>query len=359
MRKRSQHILYTLLFLSTLLSVVSCKKETEKPQHAPNNLQKGFLVLNEGLFQLNNSALSWVDLETNQVNLDFFTEKSGRLLGDTGNDLKRYGNKIYIVVNVSSTIEVLDAKTGNSIKQISMLSGSQAKQPRNIAFAGSKAYITCFDGFVDVLDTASLVIEKRIQVGLNPEDLTVSGNKLFVSNSGGLNASVMDSTVSVIDLVNHTEIQRIAVGKNPGDMLTDLSGNVYVVVRGNYSSIPSRLKKIDSQSMEISHVFDFEVSNIELMDSKIIISNYDYDTEINAVHLLDVESETITHSNFLDLSSISTLYGVQYIAEKEQFVVLDANHFTNSGFIHLFDKQGEFIRSFQVGLNPTAVIYFN
>jgi proline racemase len=36
-------------------------------------------------------------------------------LGDVGNDIKIYGSKLYIVVNVSNKIEVLDAKTAKRI----------------------------------------------------------------------------------------------------------------------------------------------------------------------------------------------------------------------------------------------------
>jgi DNA-binding beta-propeller fold protein YncE len=356
MKKDTLKYCFAILFL--LAGLTSCKKEKEEQQVAPAHLQKGLLVLNEGLFQLNNSALSWVNLDKHTVNLDFFTQKTERLLGDTGNDMKRYGGKIYIVVNVSSTVEVLDASTGKSLKQISMLAGAQAKQPRNIAFCGKKVYITCFDGFVDVLDTASLQIETRIQVGLNPEDLTVSGNRLFVSNSGGLNGTEMDSTVSVIDLSSHIEIEKIVVGKNPGDMLTDHLGNVYVVVRGNYSSIPSRLKKINPNNLEITKVFTVEATGLELMDSKLLILNHNYTTQSNSIHLLDVATETIEQEDFIDLSSVTTLYGVHYLSDIQQLAILDANQFTNSGSVKLFNLQGDFIRSYTVGLNPTAVIYF-
>ena len=44
----------------------------------------------------------------------------------------------------------------------------------------------------------------------------------------------VDSTISVIDLVDYEEIKKITVGKNPGGVLTDSDGDVYVITRGNY-----------------------------------------------------------------------------------------------------------------------------
>ena len=188
-----------LISLCILLVVfVACKKKTNNINPDVSELKHGLLVLNEGLFNLNNASLSWIDLNTNSVSEDFFQQKTGRKLGDTGNDLQRYGGKIYVLVNVSSTIEVLDAKTGQSLKQIVMQENGTAKQPRNIAFYENKVFVSCFDGYVDVIDTTTFNIEKRIKVGSNPENMVVNNHRLYVSNSGGLIPS-LDSTISVID----------------------------------------------------------------------------------------------------------------------------------------------------------------
>src|SRR5210317_173144 len=134
-----------------LFVLVSCKKD-EIPVESPSVLETGVLLVNEGLFQQNNSSLSWVNLSSQGVNNSIFTDKTTRALGDTGNDLKQYGGKIYVVVNVSSTIEVLSARTLEPVKQISMISNGVSKEPRNISFANGKAYVTCYDGFVDIID---------------------------------------------------------------------------------------------------------------------------------------------------------------------------------------------------------------
>ena len=101
--------------------ISSCKKKEIEPIVLTSNLTNGILVLNEGLFQYNNASLNWISLSDNNVNTEFFEQKANRYLGDTGNDLKKYGNKIYVVVNVSGTIEVLDAISGNSLSQIVIL----------------------------------------------------------------------------------------------------------------------------------------------------------------------------------------------------------------------------------------------
>jgi hypothetical protein len=58
-------------------------------------------VLSEGLFNLNNSSLAYIDLQSQIAYSDLFLAANKRGLGDTANDMGLYGTKLYVVVNVS------------------------------------------------------------------------------------------------------------------------------------------------------------------------------------------------------------------------------------------------------------------
>lgn len=343
-------------FLTAVLLLLSCKKDKpEDPEIPVDKLENGFLILNEGLFQMNNSSLSWVSDSDLSVNNSFFEGKTGRKLGDTGNDMKRYGNKIYVLVNVSSTLEVLDATTGNPIKQLSLVNGSQSKQPRSIAFFGSKAFISCFDGYVDVMDTAALEVEKRIQVGLNPDHIIATDNKIVVSNSGGLNAPLMDSTLSVIDPLSLTEETKITVGKNPGQ-LCYVDGSLFIQVRGNYGSIPSVLKKLNPLTYQVVDTYSFEALILEKMGSKLLIAYEDSGTI--RLGLFNVEANNWEQMNFIDVSGIETLYNMHYESKNDRIYLFDAHGYTVSGEILEYSSAGSKLREFTVGLNPNALLFF-
>lgn len=339
-----------------LLFLFSCKKDKPEPVSIVE-LKNGMLVLCEGLFQQNNASLSWVNTLTDEVNTDFFTSQNNRMLGDTGNDMKLYGGKIYIIVNNSNTIEVLSKSNGKSIKQISMVNGVVGKQPRSIAFYGSNAFITCYDGFVDVLDTASLTITHRIQVGANPEGLAISNGKLFVANSGGLN-SIVDSTVSVIDLATYSEITKITVGKNPGSVKVDTQGDVYVIARGNYGTIPSRMVKLNTVNNSVDQTFSFDASGMEQMNQYFLISFYNYSTETSEIRLFNTDTEAIENNSFIATSSITTLYGIQYNPQNDKIYCLDAMNYTNTGYVRQYNASGVFEKSYHVGLNPNKILFY-
>ncbi len=350
--------LIKIVFLIFLVIGCKKKKETEDNLVDSSQLKNGMIVLCEGLFQQNNASLSWVDLSKSTSDDQFFTNKSGRLLGDTGNDMQSYGGKIYIVVNVSSTIEVLNKSNGASIKQISMMNNGIAKQPRSIAFYGSNAFVSCFDGYVDVIDTTSLEVIKRIKVGLNPEGLTVTNSKLYVSNSGGLNSPKMDSTVSVINLNTLVENKKVIVGKNPGSILTDTEGDVYVIARGNYSTIPTKMVKINTVTDEVDFIFPEEISGMEKMESNLLVTYKSNGSSIKKIGIFDALTEVFTVPELINTSNFTTFYGLHYQATNQKIYCFDAMNYTTTGYVKVFSKTGDLETSYHVGLNPSKIIFY-
>ena len=347
-------------WLFILFIIVACNKENKEKEEnqelASITFKNGFLLLNEGLFQQNNASLSWVDLTNNEVTPDFFLKMNDRLLGDTGNDIKRYYGKIYIVVNASSTIEVLNAKTLKSIAQLKLNNNGQGQQPRAIACWKNKVYVTSYDGYVNVIDTTTLTLSTRIKVGPNPEGLTIANNMLYVANSGGLNFPEVDSTVFEIDLNNNTIVDTFTVGNNPGAVIADDNGNIYVVKRGDYGADPSELVYINTASKEISNLH-IPASTLAKSGELLYISYYDFNTQHSNVARFDLTSRSMITNALIHENDVQTLYGV-YPFDDQSFICYDAMGFTSSGFLRFFDANGTLTKSISVGLNPNGGVYF-
>lgn len=345
---------YVVIFL--LLVFSSCNKEEPNPTPTKSQFKNGILVLNEGLFQQNNSSLTWIDKTNDETIETVFFEVNERHLGDTGNDLKRYGGKIYVVMNGSSTIEVMDATTFKSIKQIPLQHNGQAQEPRKIIFQHSKAYVTSFDGYVNVIDTTTLSVENRIAVGQNPEGLAVYEDQLFVCNSGGLNFPDVDSTVFQIDLNSNTVVDTFVVGANPGGIIVSNSGTVYAVKRGDYGENPSELIKIDPTSGTVENLAIFATSLYKEADL-LYISYYDFNTQESNVSLFDMSQELLITSSLIANQDIQTLYGAQNILDLG-LGCFDAMSFTNQGYLKIVNESGALIKSYPVGLNPNNLVNY-
>ena len=323
-------------------------------------------ILSEGLFNLNNSSLTRYSFRTHQLKTNYFSTINKRGLGDTANDIALYGNKLYIVVNVSSTLEVVDFTTGQSIKQIPMRTeNGSSRQPRHIAFHKDKAYVCSFDGTVARIDTTSLEIEATVKAGRNPESLCVQNEKLYVSNSGGLDYTEgigVDNTVSVIDLASFTEIKKITVGPNPGCILPDSENFVYVATHGkNIVEGDYHLVKINSHTDEVERVFDEKVMNFAIQGNVGYLYNYNYQTEDASIKMFNLQTgETIREHFITDGTQIHTPYGIHINPYSGNIYITEAYSYTVTGDVLCFNQNGQLqFRLNRIGLNPNTVVFSN
>lgn len=355
--------MYRLILIIIAILLVACndmKDVTREPEWDDSITSVDMLVLNEGLFNLNNSTLAKIDMHDNSIDYDFFGSVNRRGLGDTGNDMKQYGGKVYIVVNVSSQLEIIDPNTGLSLKQIPFFNESGvARQPRFLAFDKGKAYVSNFDGWVARIDTVSLEVDGWVKCGRNPDNLTIANNKLYVSNSGGLDNPNYDTTVSVVDLDSFQEIKRIEVGKNPGAIVADSEGDVYVVIRGDVADSQYVMKKIDSEIDEVITVFDdLNPLELEIFNDRIYMYSYDYSTKECWLKVFDCLSERVVNHNFIsDGTEIQTPFGITVDPNNGDVYITEAYNYVNWGDVLCFDRYGKLkFRINEIGLNPTDVL---
>lgn len=372
-----RNLKYILRFcLPLLLLLAACDDLEDKPNTTPDMVgdptETGtaeLYALCEGLFNQNNSTLARFTFGKQKMVRNYFNAINHRGLGDTANDLAIYGSKIYVVVNVSSTVEVIDFRTGLSLKQISMLAeNGSSRQPRSIAFHEDKAYVCSYDGTVARIDTTSLSIEATTTVGRNPDGICVQNDKLYVSNSGGLDyASGMgvDNTVSVVDIAQFKEIAKITVGPNPGRIVASASdgGNhdkaVYVatcgedVEAGNYDFV-----RIDCETNTVTH-YNEKVQSFAIDGDIAYLYNYDYSTQTSAIKMFNLKTgETIRENFITDGTRINTPYGININPYSKNVYITEAYDYTTHGDLLCFDQQGQLLfRLNHIGLNPNTIAF--
>lgn len=340
-------------------------KDVPTPDYLPDTKEETgkMYILSEGLFNMNNSTLGCINFESKTIDYDFFALLNNRGLGDTSNDMKLYGSKLWIVVNVSSQLEVMDAKSGISIRRIPFLdTNGDVRQPRYITFYKNKAYVCSFDGTVARIDTSSLIIEAVTTCGRNPDGIAVANGKLYVSNSGGLDIPNYDKTVSVIDLNTFSEIKKITVGLNPYKMEADSQGDVYVVSRGNNGNIKASWCRIDSKTDEIAETFsNLPVVNFIIRNDTAYLYNYDFTTDNYWVKTFDCKTEQIISDNFIsDATILERPFGIYVHPTNGNVYLTDALTYTVKGNLLCFDKNGKLKYKIEgVGLNPNTVLITN
>ncbi|WP_188048721.1 YncE family protein [Flavobacterium sp. GP15] len=351
-----------ILLIVVISSFTSCQGDdpiikeeiVELPSQTPTAVE-GFYLLNEGNMSSNKASLDYYDYKTGVYKRNIYSQANPEAtlgLGDVGNDIAVYGNKIYAVINNSNKVEVMDAKTAKRLKVIDLKNG------RYVTFGNGKVYVSSYDGeigldnntpngFVAEIDTTSLNIGRTVKVGRQPEGLAVLGQKLYVANSGGYNPTDYERTVSVIDLKKFTKTKDIDVAINLNRLKVDSDGDIYVSSRGDYYSIASKLFVIDSKTDLVKKTFDIACANLWIAGDQayVIGSEFNYTTFENVItySLINTKTETLLPQSFLPKSVsdlITTPYGIAVDPISFNIYITDAGDYVSPGKLYCLDKDG-------------------
>lgn len=347
---------YLLTTLALATTLASCHKDKEVVKNT-TPLVTSVYVLNQGNFGKSNSSLTFYDKSTSTTTADIFTSANSRGLGATANDAKIYGTKMYITVDLSGTVEVVDAKTAKSIKQVLFQnSDKSSREPRSVAFANGKVFISLYDGQVGkvaVMDTTTYTVSQYINVGVDPEGMTVVNNKLYVANSGGINYPNVDKTVSVIDLATLSKTKDITVGQDPYGVSSDAYGHVFVVAYGVFGTSNASLTVIDSSSDTVLSTKDFTGGPLAIAGD----NGYYIDGD-GTIKIYNVKTLTAGTTNFIaDATVLKAGYAINVLASTGEVFVTDAVDYSSNGTLYAFDKTGKKEYSFTTGVNPGTITF--
>lgn len=214
--------------------MTSCDPAEDYPETYLQEYSTGAYVVNSGNMYSNiESSLTAIDYASSTATQNVFKTANGRSLGNTANDGIVYGNKIYLAVDQSNTIEVIDKKTKQSIKQIKttdLLGKAEGAEPRHISADGGKVYFTTYGGYVAAVDTTSFALQKKWQVGSYPEGLVIAHGNIYVANS---NYGKGGGNISCINLSNDkVETKNIEGVNNPTSIY--YASNVLYVLDNQY-----------------------------------------------------------------------------------------------------------------------------
>ena len=230
-----------LLGLAVLLMgtavMTSCSDDNDGPETYLQEYSTGAYVVNSGnMYNKIESSLTAIDYASSTATQNVFKAANGRTLGNTANDGIVYGNKIYLAVDQSNTIEVIDKTTKKSIKQINtteLLGKAEGADPRHIIADGGKVYFTTYGGYVAAVDTTDFALQKKWQVGSYPEGLVIGKGNLYVANS---NYGAGGGNISCINLSNDNVETKNIEGVNNPTGIYYAAGLLYVLDNQYYDA---------------------------------------------------------------------------------------------------------------------------
>ena len=342
----------------------------------PDTSIRGFYIVNEGNMGSNKCTLDYFDYFTGLYARNFYAERNTNVikeLGDVGNDIGIYGSKLYVVVNCSHKVEVLDSRTGIRLGQVDI------PNCRYVRFYRGKAYVSSYVGPVLIdpdapkgavyeVDTTSLKVTRKVSVGYQPEEMEIVDDYMYVANSGGYRVPNYDNTVSVIQMIDFKQVQQIPVGINLHRLKKDKYNKLWVTSRGDYQSRPSRMYVMDKRpgynQMVVTDTLPFGVSNMALRGDSLFFYSTEWNnyTQSNTITygIVDVRTKQLVSHNFITDGTekeITIPYGIAVHPETGDILVTDAKNYVSSGTLYCFDRRGRKKWSVRTGDIPAHITF--
>jgi hypothetical protein len=319
----------------------------EKP-----TLNTNVLIVNEGNFGAGNGSISIYDEEQKTItNSMVENANQGSAIGSSVQSLFAHDEVGYIVCNNADKIEFI------SLDDYTFLANplTNISQPRYMAIAEGKGYITCWgpweadytlqNSYIAVMDLNTRVIIDSLECGSGPEGIIAVGNKLFVANS-------FETSVSVVNL-NDNAHAKIELDGTPQHFALDASGTLWV-------SISSGLQPINPSTNAKGSAIP-----ISDMGSKITI-----DGDALKIYVLTAEpwnvgtgSEVVgfnTQTKQLDaqpLISGDSFYGIGFNTTSHKIYIADSKGFSGNGVITIYDTEGTLLDQQTAGIGPNGFVF--
>ena len=355
MKKQFVKIL-SLCALGATTVFVSCKdkNDDEKPEV---KIAKRVYILNEGSWGGNNSTLDvyYPDGE-NDYQSKIFAAANGQGLGDTGQDLLAYGNRLYVSVWGSNYIAKLDQK-GKIIEKHEFT--AEEGQPRYLAAKDGFIYVSTYGGKVIKFDTAAIVSPKvSVEVGQNPEQICIKGDVLYAAIAGTYGA--YQNKIAVVDLTNFTFKENIEVREDPTNIIT--AGDKLYVIHYDTATWNQNILEVDPVTKKYTVFCDGSKMATDgeylYSYSKVSMGNNEY-----AVGFDKTDLKTKAKSGFLvitdapELPQATAVYLFEIDPDNGDFYLGTTDYVTN-GVIYRFGKDGKLIAKFETsGINPNSAVF--
>ncbi|NCP46592.1 MAG: hypothetical protein GW818_09295, partial [Flavobacteriales bacterium] len=227
-------LLFGYSILSLLLILFSCKKEEVGPQCKncienpiiPNSDNK-ILIINEGNFGFGNASISLYNPTSNILNNNVFQQANNYPLGDVAQSAVLFENKLYIVVNNSGKIEVVNKDTYTSIATITSLISPRHILPIN----SSKAYVSnIFSNQIQILNLSNNSISGSITTASNwTEEMLLFNDTAYVCD-------MKNNNLLLINTTNDQLIDSVKMGVQPNSIVIDKNNKFWILCDGGFNT---------------------------------------------------------------------------------------------------------------------------
>lgn len=368
MDRKIQQILK--LSLCLCLALTACNKDKQAAQPVVTGNPSGqspipntgddrlAYIACEGSFGSGNASLFIRNITSLTNYDDVYLSKNGKPVGDVLQSIQLIDDRLFLCVNNSDNILVIDAKSREFIKRIDV------PKPRYIMPVNPhKAYVsTLYSNKIYIIDPTDLTVTGTIDMpAQNPETMVKQANKVYVCNWDTACNKIYAISI-VTDQV--TDSHTIA-GYAPHSVVVDGVGFVWVLSGNPQQRKMSALTKLAPGITDVVESYNFQdlQDPIKMTINKagntlyFIGVDYDGNAGYNGVFKMGTTDGKLPSVPFIPAQKFQYYWALGVDPVTDEIYVGDPKGFTQKGTVMVYNSNGDQLRSFNVGVGP-GYIYF-
>lgn len=359
---------FLIIFIALFSTLLSCRKPTS--QNCNNGIYSllenenfeqtskakdytnSIFILNEGGFTYGNASVSAYNPNTNEIVNNVFSTVNNLALGDIAQSIVRKGELLYITVNNSQKIEVVNRETFERKKTIAGLSS-----PRYLLFQeDEKAMITdLYERKINVIDLEAACEIGSIETKAWTEEIFETQNGIWAIERNGIGEAKFANLIQ-IDATNLSVLSRFNIPIEPNSIIVDEASNFWILSSGLESDNEfPQLIKFNTATKSIENSFSFPDFN-KIAQNLAYSNNTLFFNKGNDIFEMQTNASSLPSSmNFT--TNTQNIYNISIHPLTNEFYICDAVDYVSNGKLLRYDSGGNLLNEVTVGVIPSKVLF--
>lgn len=344
MKKRILSLL-TAAFIG-LISFNSCSDDNDSDQKP--SLDYRIVVVNEGNFMSGNADISVIGRD-NKITNKVFESTNNRPLGDVGQSISLINDKLFVTLNNSAKIEVMDA---NTFKQISTITFEE-KSPLYIQqINDTLALVGGYHKSLSIINTKTDKEIETIEMGTSSFQMIKTGGKVLI-NTGAI--VVYDIASKTIEKTIDAELCQTT------RFVKDSNGAIWVLTTNGLAQIdPVNLNVTKTLSIEntgLNITFWKDRLDISADGKTLYFSATDSESEADGIYSVSTTASQLPNEPVLPLKdTVTTIYNFA-VSPEGTLIICDAIDYSQSGKVFEYSVKGVKLNEWTAGISPQHIFF--
>lgn len=348
----------------SMFFISGCSSDENMPE-LPRMGKVRAYVSCEGNFTKGTASLNAI-LDDGTVETDLFYRANGRPLGDVAQSFSLINSQLFITLNNSEKIEVVNESDYKSVATI-LYPGRTISPQYIMPIDDHRAVVSdLWNAFLWVIDTKEYKVLKEIPVSTHStKQMVVAGNKLFATLAA---KKIVVISLETFEVIRELDIPVVGDSK----LLTDKNGRIWALACGfdddPNSIIPktiTSLKCINPQTLETEKTVQFPSSyTVSKMGARLDINASRDKLYLNVIHdnKEGIYSFPIDASGlpseplFIYSDKVEMLYNMA-VSPEETIFICDALDYRQRGWVYEYDLSGKLLHESRVGIIPHYILF--